>query len=1147
MNMNKTRRMLNAVCLLIVLTMFTSKRQAASQAQEMKWGWQNSLPNDALSDDEWILMDSNTIEVLYGVWGSSSNDVFAVGNNGSILHYDGNQWRAMNSGTSASLYGVWGTSSDNVFAVGEGGTILHYNGSVWHSVDSGAHDQIQVNGIWGSSGSDIFIVGVDEENGDGIILHYNGSEWQEMNRRALIYFGEIWGTEPNDIFVLGGYQNPMVLSSYILHYDGTEWRDVRYGGGYETPEWLNGLWGSGSDDIFAVGYGWDDTISDHVAIVLHYEGNEWRKIILEQTPERLNKVWGSGPNDVFVAGENGIILHYDGETWIVMNNSSNNDLKSVWGSGPNDVFAVGENGTILHYAGSKYTISGHVHDTTDVPLSNVTVSAGSDFTTVTDVDGAYTLPDLSAGTYTLTADKPSWAFDPPTRTVVLDSDVTGQDFTGIDVSAVISQVEYLADDTETRLNQLLNESHDIAEDGDYFAIAKKEDQVELIADAIVGGAGVLAEGVDTVADTQDLMKMNFPGVTGRGWGHIIDLRNSNEVARDAFREAMLQPVTGANAGRAAKELFNGAHLYYAADIADTAADDFLSDVLVKYNWQMGLRSDLALQNELYPANEALVRVYVQNLGTTTYRTMDNVPFMTPDVQAMYIEDLTKRSQANVIMASTLENRARPLHLARDDRETEEDAWLEEFLVKYLLKQLVYLWGDGPATLALEGLEWGYELYQNHQRLKEDMRMMHLAVEGMSGAATSENRVYLNTVHGMDNIVQGIEPQIARGSIRSLTHISEGEYKFFGSWWWCEQAAYSEVDISNLSSYATVYQGIADYKSTGILGWNYELLVSEGVKSIPGSDSDLLRIYYKRDDQGVSPDEVQTYPVATEASAINVTLLGSTDTGTYYVTNVGNTWAPIRVETSGAVRASLENHQTATTIPYPIRTRVTAQDDNLIYYSYIWVDNPFTQTTNITLTQALPTDVEIVSSDAVSTSEDTLVWHQALGPQTTVEITHTFRYQGEAGEMVEYPEPQLTMTNISATMQLTFTGETESFTSLPPLTGESIPPAQVTKGEIVSVPITVTNRLTTETVSGTVQLELIDFIAETHIYSDTRSVSLVGGTEQSISFTLQTSDITPRNYLLAASVTSNGGKEEIFEEYFAVQPLKIYLPLVLKTS
>ncbi|UCG87456.1 MAG: hypothetical protein JSW71_02615, partial [Gemmatimonadota bacterium] len=55
-----------------------------------------------------------------------SNDVFAVGYNGTIVHYDGAGWSAMTSGTGVELRGVWGTSSSDVFVVGRGepGAIL---------------------------------------------------------------------------------------------------------------------------------------------------------------------------------------------------------------------------------------------------------------------------------------------------------------------------------------------------------------------------------------------------------------------------------------------------------------------------------------------------------------------------------------------------------------------------------------------------------------------------------------------------------------------------------------------------------------------------------------------------------------------------------------------------------------------------------------------------------------------------------------------------------------------------------------------------------------------------------------------------------------------------------------------------------------
>ena len=44
----------------------------------------------------------------------------------------------MSSGTTDNLESVWGSSGDDVFAVGGGGTILHYEGSAWSDMSSGA-------------------------------------------------------------------------------------------------------------------------------------------------------------------------------------------------------------------------------------------------------------------------------------------------------------------------------------------------------------------------------------------------------------------------------------------------------------------------------------------------------------------------------------------------------------------------------------------------------------------------------------------------------------------------------------------------------------------------------------------------------------------------------------------------------------------------------------------------------------------------------------------------------------------------------------------------------------------------------------------------------------------------------------------------
>jgi hypothetical protein len=81
------------------------------------------------------------------VWGSSGSDVFAVGWDGLIIHYDGATWSPMDSGVSESLHGMWGSSGRDVFVLGARGTILHYSGTGWVAMESGTARHLQ--GVWG--------------------------------------------------------------------------------------------------------------------------------------------------------------------------------------------------------------------------------------------------------------------------------------------------------------------------------------------------------------------------------------------------------------------------------------------------------------------------------------------------------------------------------------------------------------------------------------------------------------------------------------------------------------------------------------------------------------------------------------------------------------------------------------------------------------------------------------------------------------------------------------------------------------------------------------------------------------------------------------------------------------------------------------
>ncbi len=66
----------------------------------------------------WPLMPNGDGWQVNKMWGSSSEDLYAVGNNGNIAHWDGRKWTKIESGTTIALLDVWGSPDGTVWACG---------------------------------------------------------------------------------------------------------------------------------------------------------------------------------------------------------------------------------------------------------------------------------------------------------------------------------------------------------------------------------------------------------------------------------------------------------------------------------------------------------------------------------------------------------------------------------------------------------------------------------------------------------------------------------------------------------------------------------------------------------------------------------------------------------------------------------------------------------------------------------------------------------------------------------------------------------------------------------------------------------------------------------------------------------------------
>ena len=128
---------------------------------------------------------ANADIALRSLWGSSANDIFAVGE--TTLHSDGTAWTAMAPDTSQWLNAVWGSSANDVFAVGENGTIIHYDGAHWTAMESGVQETL--HGVYGDAPNNVYAVG-----DNAVVLHYDGTTWNLLLAGG-ISLRDVWAAD----------------------------------------------------------------------------------------------------------------------------------------------------------------------------------------------------------------------------------------------------------------------------------------------------------------------------------------------------------------------------------------------------------------------------------------------------------------------------------------------------------------------------------------------------------------------------------------------------------------------------------------------------------------------------------------------------------------------------------------------------------------------------------------------------------------------------------------------------------------------------------------------------------------------------------------------------------------------------------------
>ncbi len=198
---------------------------------------------------------------IYAIEAFGENDIwFGAGN---LIHWDGHSYNPIETGSAFSslINEMWGTGTDNLYIVGNDGNIALYDGTYWQKIESGT--ELNINDIWGDYNektreweilvvasnttimdsnailkiSELTVQNINNSGlpwslksiyflthnkyytcGDGLYSNNSlGSDWVKDSSFITLYKDKIRGQEINDILVSGAF-------GLLSHFNGLSWK-----------------------------------------------------------------------------------------------------------------------------------------------------------------------------------------------------------------------------------------------------------------------------------------------------------------------------------------------------------------------------------------------------------------------------------------------------------------------------------------------------------------------------------------------------------------------------------------------------------------------------------------------------------------------------------------------------------------------------------------------------------------------------------------------------------------------------------------------------------------------------------------------------------------------------------------------------------
>ncbi len=254
------------------------------------------VANARAENRSWIKVASNNN--LQSISMVNSTDGWAVGGDGTIIHWDGTKWDNVPSPTKYPLLSVDMVSSDEGYAIAFGQvtpinqSVIRWDGTSWKNMTTPLGYLRSVHVL---SSTDGWAVGYA-----GRIMRFDGTNWTYAETPTNTPLESLDAIDAADAWAVGDNR----YHSGIFHWNGTTWNVAK------SPDSLGTrtLW---SVDMISSTNGW--AVGD--GIILQWNGTNWYNVSNPVPRKSLFSVNVINSTDGWAVGTDGCIIHWNGASW----------------------------------------------------------------------------------------------------------------------------------------------------------------------------------------------------------------------------------------------------------------------------------------------------------------------------------------------------------------------------------------------------------------------------------------------------------------------------------------------------------------------------------------------------------------------------------------------------------------------------------------------------------------------------------------------------------------------------------------------------------------------------------------------------------------------------------------------------------------